>query len=105
MIGVTSRLRSSCGDRTNVEEYTLIEMLNTEPRRPVTRIVAGCAGMSMIVFGLGSLLRRGDFFYTNWFGGLVFGPLAILLGAFIVGCAVFKPSWLAASRDTNHRKP
>jgi len=87
-----------------VEEYKLIEMLNTEPMRPMTRIVAGCGGLSMVVFGVGSILRRGDMFYTNWFGGLVFGPLAILLGVFIIGCAVFKPSWLAAARDTNLRR-
>lgn len=71
-------------------------MLNTEPRRPLARIVAGLAGLSMVGFGVGSILRRGDMFYTNWFGGLLFGPLAILLGVFIIGCAMFKPSWLAA---------
>ena len=77
-------------------------MLNTEPRRPLARIVVGLAGLSMVGFGVGSVLRRGDMFYTNWFGGLVFGPLAILLGVFIIGCAMFKPSWLVATRDKTH---
>jgi hypothetical protein len=79
-------------------------MLNTEPRRPLTRVVAGLAGLAMVGFGIGALVRRADIFYTNWFGGLVFAPLAILLGVFTIGCAVFKPSWLSATRDTTHRK-
>ena len=47
-------------------------MLNTEPRRPLVRIVAALAGLAMVGFGVGTLVRRGDMFYTNWFGGLVF---------------------------------
>lgn len=79
-------------------------MLNTEPRSPLVRIVAALAGLAMVGFGVGTLVLRGDMFYTNWFGGLVFAPLAILFGVFIIGCAAFKPSWLAATRETIHRK-
>lgn len=79
-------------------------MLNTEPQRPLARIVAGLAGLAMMGFGIGALIRRGDMFYTNWFGGLVFAPSTILLGIFTIGCAIFKPSWLAARRDTIRRK-
>ena len=49
-------------------------MLNTEPQRPIVRIVAGLAGLAMVGFGIGALVRGGDLFYTNWFGGLVFAP-------------------------------
>jgi hypothetical protein len=79
-------------------------MLNTEPQRPLPRIVAAIAGLAMVCLGLAPLLRRGDIFYTNWFGGLVFAPLAIAFGIFTIGCAVFKPNWLAARRETVHRK-
>lgn len=95
---------NSCVDGTNVEEYTLVEMLNTEPQRPLARIVAGLAGLAMVGFGVGALVRRGDMFYRNWFGGLVFAPLALLFGVFTIGCAIFKPTWLAARRETTHRK-
>jgi len=35
---------------------------------------------------------------------VVFAPLAILFDVFIIGCADFKPSWLAATREIIHRK-
>jgi len=63
------------------------------------RIVAGLAGLAMISLGLAPILKRGDIFYTNWFDELVFSPLAIIFGLFTVGCAVFKPSWLSATRE------
>jgi hypothetical protein len=79
-------------------------MLNTEPQRLLYLIVAGLAGLAMISLGLAPILKRGDIFYTNWFGGLVFSPLAIIFGLFTVGCAVFKQSWLSARRDTMRRR-
>ena len=79
-------------------------MLNTEPQRPLIRIVAGLAGVAMICLGVAPILGRGDISYTNWFGGLVFAPLAIMFGIFTIGCAVFKPSWLSAIRQRARRK-
>ena len=79
-------------------------MLSTEPQRPLYRIVAGLAGLAMISLGVAPILKRGDIFYTNWFGGLVFSPLAIIFGLFTIGCAVFKPSWLSATREAIRRK-
>jgi hypothetical protein len=51
----------------------------------------GLAGLAMISLGVVPILKRGDIFYTNWFGGLVFAPLAILFGVFTIGCALFRP--------------
>ena len=79
-------------------------MLNTEPQRPLFRIVAGLAGLAMISLGAAPFLKRGDIFYTNWFGELVFAPLAIIFGLLTIGCAVFKPSWLSATSDAVRRK-
>jgi uncharacterized membrane protein len=79
-------------------------MLNTKPERPLPRIVAAIVGLAIVCLGLAPLLRGGDIFYTNWFGELVFAPLAIVSGIFTTGCAVFKPNWLAAGREAVHRK-
>ena len=79
------------------------KMLNTEPRRPLPRIVAGIAGLAMISMGIAPLVRRGDMFYTNWFGGLDFAPFAVIFGLFTIGCALFKPQWLAAARRSPRR--
>jgi len=76
-------------------------MLNTDQQRPLARIVAGLAGLAMICLGLSPLLRRGDMFYANWFGGLVFAPFAIFFGVFTIWCAAFRPKWLGAPRQKN----
>jgi hypothetical protein len=60
-------------------------MLSTDPQRPLPRIVAGLAGLAMISLGVAPILKRGDIFYTNWFGELVFSPLAIIFGLFTIG--------------------
>jgi len=79
-------------------------MLKHRATAPLTRIVAGLAGLAMISLGVAPILNRGDIFYANWFGGLVFSPLAIIFGLFTIGCAVFKPSWLSATREAVRRK-
>ena len=79
-------------------------MLNTDPHSFLYRLVAVVAGLAIIGFGLGPLLRGGDLFSTNWFGGLVFGPLAILLGLIVIGFALFKPEWLVAKRIERKRR-
>ena len=79
-------------------------MQNTEPRRPLARIVAALAILAMVCLGAAPLVRRGDTFNTNWFGGLVFAPFAIIFGVFTIGCALFKPDWLATTRETLRRR-
>ena len=73
-------------------------MLNADPTKRLYRIVAGIVGLTAIAAGIAPMLSRGDVFYSNWWGGLVFSPLAIVIGLFTVGCALFKPEWLAARR-------
>ena len=79
-------------------------MLSTQPQRALTRIVAALAGLAMISLGVAPILKRADIFYTNWFGGPVFSPLAITFGVFVIVCAVFKPIWLYAKREARSRK-
>jgi hypothetical protein len=78
-------------------------MLNMDPHGFLFRVVAVVAGLAIIGFGVGSL-RGGDLFGTNWFGELVFGPLAIILGLIVVAFALFKPEWLVAERIEHKRR-
>ena len=97
--------RRHIANETLVNNEREAEMLNTEPRRPLARIVAALAGLAMVCLGAAPLIiRRGDMFYTNWFGGLIFAPLAIIFGVFTIGCALFKPNWLAATHEIRTRR-
>jgi hypothetical protein len=58
------------------------------------RSVVALLGLYCIGVGLRAILVRNDLHYTNWFGGLVFAPVVILLGAIIVLAALFKPEML-----------
>ena len=79
-------------------------MLNTDPHGLLYRIVAGVAGLVIIGFGVSPLLHGGDLFGTNWFGELVFAPLAIVLGLIVVSFALFKPEWLVAKGIERKRR-
>jgi hypothetical protein len=70
-------------------------MLNTDPKRPLIRIVAGLAGVAVFGWGFAAMVWRGDLHYKNWFGELVFAPLEILFGLVIICGALFKPEILA----------
>jgi formate-dependent nitrite reductase membrane component NrfD len=79
-------------------------MLNTDPHGFLYRIVAVVAGFAIIGFGAAPLFQRSDLFATNWFGGLVFAPLAIVLGLMVIVFALFRPEWLMAKRvERKHR--
>jgi len=73
-------------------------MLNVDPRGPVYRGVAAIAGLCMIGLGLRPILLNGDLNYHNWFGGLVFAPLATLCGVCVLLAALLKPQWLQSTR-------
>jgi hypothetical protein len=72
-------------------------MLNTDPKSPLLRIVAGLAGLSVFSWGLGAILWGGDWHYKNSFGELVFAPFAIMFGLAIVLSALFWPEILGRS--------
>jgi hypothetical protein len=78
-------------------------VLNNDPHGFLYRIVAVVAGLAIIGFGAAPL-QRGHLFSTNWFGELIFAPLAILLGLMVIMFALFKPEWLMAKRvERKHR--
>jgi hypothetical protein len=53
--------------------------------------------LGLALTGMGSAsLRRGDLFYENWWGGLVFGPMAIVFGILLMIGAVFAPTLFEA---------
>jgi hypothetical protein len=65
-------------------------MLDSNPKRRLNRAVLIFLGLTAVGLGLASL-RHGHLFYENWWGGLVFGPLAVLFGLLFILGAIFKP--------------
>jgi len=53
------------------------------------RVIFLLVGLSLIAAGARPLLT-GDLFYSNYWGGPVFGPLAIAIGMFCLYLAVFR---------------
>jgi uncharacterized membrane protein len=66
-------------------------MWNVNPTKPVFRVLFVFFGITLLAFGLAALktplLSR-----RNWWGGLVFGPFAIIFGLVFILGALFKPS-------------
>jgi len=56
-------------------------MFSSDPKTPLYRTVVLIAGLAALGLGFAPILRHGDLFYKNWFGELVFSPLAIILGS------------------------
>lgn len=79
-------------------------MFNTDPHSVLYRTVAVVAGFVIIGFGVAPLRHGNDLFGTNWFGELVFAPLAIVLGLIVIAFALFKPEWLLAKRIERKRR-
>jgi hypothetical protein len=75
-------------------------MLNVDPKGPLYRGVAVLAGICLIAFGLRPILSSGSLNYRNWFGGLVFAPLAIIFGLLVILAALFKPQLLQTTRKS-----
>ena len=54
------------------------------------RFGAILVALMIIGAGLIPLAFKGDLFYSNWRGALVFAPLAVLVGIFFLFLIVFK---------------
>ncbi len=51
----------------------------------------GLVVVALMVIGTGLIpLLKGDLFYSNWWGGLVFAPVAVLTGLFFLYLVIFK---------------
>ena len=53
------------------------------------RLMCGVVGVVGIAFGFFHPQHAYSYSYRNWFGGLVFGPIAAILGAVALLAAIF----------------
>jgi len=80
-------------------------MIRGPQQKMYLRILCGIVGVVAFSWGLHPILA-GDYSYNNWFGGLVFAPVAIVAGVLMVLGAVFnwRSIWDVPPSDTKHRK-
>jgi uncharacterized membrane protein YcjF (UPF0283 family) len=46
--------------------------------------------LAVVATGMSPLFIQGDLFYHNWWGGLVFAPITIIVGLFLLFLVIFK---------------
>jgi hypothetical protein len=68
----------------------------------------GCAVIGILIIAVGVYSSRftHGFSYRNWFGGLVFGPVAVLLGTVaLLGAVLDWPKvWDSPSRESARKR-
>jgi hypothetical protein len=62
-------------------------MSRKEPGQAFGRIVLGIVGIFIILFGAGAL-SKGHLGYENYWGGFVYGPIAIVIGLLVILAAL-----------------
>lgn len=62
-----------------------------KPTSAKARIVFAVLSLGIVFFGIGAILNSPILGYRNWWGGLVFGPAAILVGALFFFVLVMHP--------------
>jgi hypothetical protein len=67
-------------------------MLNPDPKSRLNRAIFWIAGCVFIGSGLTTFQHGHLLSYENWWGGLVFGPFAIIFGVIFIAGAIFKPT-------------
>jgi uncharacterized membrane protein YcjF (UPF0283 family) len=64
-------------------------MPKAKPKRLWVQGFAILIALAVIATGIRPFLK-GDLFYKNWWGGLVFGPITIMAGLLFLYIVVFK---------------
>lgn len=64
--------------------------MNKKNKRKIKRSGFIIAALMVTTTGLIPLVFKNDLFYSNWWGGLVFAPLAVFVGLFVLYLSIFK---------------
>jgi hypothetical protein len=80
-------------------------MIRGPQQKRYLRVLCGVFGVAVFFLGLRPILT-GQYSYENWFGGLVFVPVAIIAGGVMILGAIFnwRSVWDVPQRDTQHHK-
>lgn len=67
------------------------------------RLVVAVLGLALFLTGL-EPMARGEYSYLNWYRGLVFAPVALIMGGLIIYFAAFHPQFLERTQDAKRNK-
>jgi hypothetical protein len=80
-------------------------MIRGPQQKIYLRVLCGVFGVVAFFVGLRPI-GTGQYSYENWFGGLVFAPVAIIAGIVMLLGAIFnwRSVWDVPQNDTQHHK-
>jgi hypothetical protein len=80
-------------------------MIRGNQLKAFLRLFCGIFGVVAILIGIGPMLK-GEYSYSNWFGGLVFAPVAIVAGVLMILGAIFnwRSIWDTPDSNSKHRR-
>ncbi len=74
-----------------------------KPASATSRIVFAVVSLTIVLLGLFAISRSPILAYRNWWGGLVFAPFAIIVGALFFFVLVIRPDKIG-SNPSRRRK-
>jgi hypothetical protein len=75
-----------------------------KPTPPTARVVFGAVSLAIVLFGIGAISHDLLLSYRNWWGGIIFGPFAIIVGALFFVVLVIHPEKVSANKNRRSRR-
>jgi hypothetical protein len=75
-----------------------------KPTSPTARVVFGAVSLAIVFFGIGAISHDLFLSYHNWWGGLIFGPFAIIVGGLFFLVLVIHPEKVSANKNRRSRR-
>ncbi len=70
---------------------------------PFARVVLGAVSACIVVFGIMAMVVSPLMAYRNYWGGMVFGPFAIIVGSLLLVVLAFFPERLSRLAKNSRR--
>jgi hypothetical protein len=77
-------------------------MLSEKKRESIGKVFLILISIILILFGIGKLLK-GDLNYSNYWGGVVFAPIAIIIGIILIFVVLFSKNLIKNNQELDQK--